>query len=159
MEPINESNAAFTQADLDVEIKMLEAEVAADPAAAAVDEIAKNEEAAAGELMKSSADEWQSILVMLLGPAFSIVTPNWNVQKQEVEALAGSYAPVLAKYFPDVNGFGPEVGALLCTAAVFGPRLSIPRKAEEKPESAPADTVKSAPKKPVKSGLLSEDDR
>ena len=79
--------------------------------------------------------EWKEMLGQLFGPLFGIFAPAWNVQTKEVEALAEAYAPVLVKYCPDVSGFGPEIGALFTTTAVFGPRLKMPRKAPALPET------------------------
>jgi len=79
------------------------------------------------------AAETKQALVMVIGPAFSLLAPAWNVQDQEVEALADAYAALLDKYWPGgLQGFGVEINALLITLAVFGPRLKMPRKIEEK---------------------------
>jgi hypothetical protein len=63
-----------------------------------------------------------------------------------VDALAGAYAAVLQKYFPEGPGqFGPELAAVFTTVAIIGPRLKMPRTtrkdAGENPENPePKDT-------------------
>lgn len=148
------------QATVDPEILALESEVGEDPEVqqgADVEAIRLEQE---GEQLRRSADEWGEIFVMVLGPAFSVLAPNWNIQTAEIKALADSYAPLLAKYFPDVSDVGPEIGAAFCTIAVIGPRLAIPRKVVANSEEEP-EPEKKASKRAAKSkkALLSEDDR
>ena len=111
--------------DLGAEIAALEREVQAGA------EVVELEQEAARQ---SGSDEWRDIFAGLLGPGFAVLAPNWNIQTDEVKALADAYAPLMAKYFPDASQVGPEIGALFVTVAVIAPRLSTPRKIiEEKP--------------------------
>ena len=70
--------------------------------------------------------------------ACAVLAPNWNIQGEEQQALAQSYGAVLDKYFPEGAGqFGPELSALLITAAILTPRIGTPRKPEpEEPKKA-----------------------
>ncbi len=80
----------------------------------------------------AQAAETKQALVMVIGPAFSLLAPAWNVQDQEVDALSDAYAALIDKYWPGgLQGFGVEINALLITLAVFGPRLKMPRKLEK----------------------------
>lgn len=81
------------------------------------------------------------VLEQVIAPACAICAPAWAIQADEVKQLASSYAGLIDKYFPGgVGEIGPELGAALVTLAVFGPRWSLPRKAEPRRDpSAPAD--------------------
>lgn len=140
--------------NLEAEIAALEREVEKDLAIHELDENREVEQAA-----ESGKDEWKSIFVQLLGPGFAVLAPNWGVQGQEVEALADAYAPLMAKYFPDASQVGPEVGAILVTAAVIAPRLSTPRKVEDKPPVQEKPAKAKPAKKDNVSQLPSEEDR
>ncbi len=78
------------------------------------------------------------ILAQLLQPAAMILAPNWNLQAQEIGALADAWAPVIDKYFPDMN-LGVEMSAALVTLAIIGPRLSIPPKLQPVQEDGGGD--------------------
>ena len=139
--------------DLENEIASLEREIGSDP------EIVELNDQVERQAETSSA-EWKSIFVQLLTPSFAVLAPNWGVQGQEVEALADAYAPLMAKYFPDASQVGPEIGAFLVTAAIIAPRLSIPRKVEEKSEPVRENPPKArSDKKDNVSKLPSEEDR
>lgn len=69
------------------------------------------------------------ILAPVLGGLFGILTPAWNVTPGECNELAGAYALVIDKYFPDTV-LGCEITAIICTVAVIGPRIGTPRKIE-----------------------------
>ena len=141
---------------VDAEMQALEEDAKRDPDSPGSAEAEVAEVETVAERTRKSADEWGDILVSLIAPAFAVLAPNWDVQKSEVKMLADSYAPLLAKYFPDVSDVGPEIGAAVCTIAVIGPRLAIPRKRVEESEEGPDKKAKA---KPVSQGLLSEDDR
>ena len=64
------------------------------------------------------------------------VAPAWKISKGEQDTLTDAYAAVIDKYFPGGLSMGPEVGALLVTAAIIGPRLGQPMR-EEEPKTMP----------------------
>lgn len=68
------------------------------------------------------------LLAGVIGPLFVILAPAWEVTAPEVDALASAYGKVLDKYFPGGLSMGPELGAVMATVAVIGPRLRLPRK-------------------------------
>jgi hypothetical protein len=69
----------------------------------------------------------------LIGLSFKVLAPNWNVQPEEVEVLAESYGEAIDYYWPEMNGgLPPWATPLIVTAAIVGPRISIPRIKEEK---------------------------
>jgi len=150
--------------NIESEIAALEREVESDIAVVELEQNKQQEQA-----IQNSGDEWRAIIAQLLAPSFAVLTPNWNVQKAEVEGLADAYAPLLAKYFPDTSNVGPEIGAVIVTAAVIVPRLSIPRKLVDSgsgaPEPEPSKPKSGKPKKKQKpaknnvSQLQSERDR
>jgi hypothetical protein len=84
---------------------------------------------------KSPAPEipTEQLVLMLVGPLFDILAPAWEVTDGEKQLIAAAYAPVIDKYFPDLD-LGPELGAVAVTALVFGPRYSKPRRVEKKEE-------------------------
>lgn len=67
------------------------------------------------------------------------VAPAWEITAAEQEQLAGAYADVIDKYFPDGVPMGPEVGAIMVTAAIVMPRLGRPMKEPEPEGVANAD--------------------
>lgn len=67
------------------------------------------------------------------------VAPAWAITSAEQSQLCESYAAVVDKYFPDGVPMGPEVGAVLVTAAVVMPRLGQPLKPEPKKEPEGGD--------------------
>ena len=150
--------------DIEYEIAALEREVESDIAVVEMEQNKQQEQA-----IQSSSDEWQAIIAQLLAPTFAVMAPNWGVQQAEIDGLAGAYAPLLAKYFPDTANVGPEIGAVIVTAAVIVPRLSIPRKLVDSgsgaPEPEPSKPKSGKPKKKQKpaknnvSQLQSERDR
>ena len=103
-----------------------------------------------------AAAEYREILAMLLAPTFDILAPGWNVTPQEQAALADAYAKVLAKYFPDPGGAGPEIGCAIVTLAIFGPRIAyrMPRTVPPPPpvvnEPPPAAPVQQPVQQPAK---------
>ena len=70
------------------------------------------------------------ILLMAIGPLFDIFAPAWNVTEQEKTMLAGAYAQVVDKYFPDI-AMGPEFTAIAITGMVIAPRIGQPMREEE----------------------------
>lgn len=70
------------------------------------------------------------LLEMLLGPAFNILAPAWEVPPEEIRALAEADGAALDAWFPDGFLVG-KYGALLAMAAVniavLGPRIKQPR--------------------------------
>lgn len=74
----------------------------------------------------------------VLAMACAAFVPAWEITGPEQEQLAEVYSAVLDKYFPGGMAMGPELTAVLVTAAVVMPRLGKPRKLEEKP-AADAD--------------------
>lgn len=79
--------------------------------------------------------ETAQILGALLQPLFAIAAPGWGMQPNECQALADAWAPVVDKYFPDLQ-LGVELNAALVTLAVLGPRLRTPARPKPQP---PAD--------------------
>lgn len=93
----------------------------------------------------AQVQETAQALVLVIGPAFQLLAPAWNVQDEEVKALADAYAALIEKYWPGgLQGFGVELNALLVTLAVFGPRLKMPRKVERRVEQETADDAQAA---------------
>ena len=80
--------------------------------------------AAAAPPQPSTAD----VLGPLIGAAFRIVAPAWGVSEAEARELAGAWAPVLDKYFPDGLVLSIEFNAVIVTLALIGPRWGKPRQ-------------------------------
>lgn len=77
-----------------------------------------------------------AIVAELLTVGFPVFAPAWNVQANEIDLLAGAWAPVIDKYIPDLSRFiGVEVQALVVTFAVLGPRLTRPRTVDPAPDA------------------------
>ena len=166
---MNDDN--ITQESLGVSISTLDAEVSADPSIAPGFEGQELQTVAEQDIANIS--EWKQIITILLGTGFSVATPNWGIQKAEVEAMSDAYAPLLNKYFPDISALGPEIAAVLVTAAILGPRIGMDRKIEDReevpvkqtPEKKVKGKAKSKPKAKAKkspktsAGLQSEEDR
>jgi hypothetical protein len=53
--------------------------------------------------------------------------------------MAGAYAPLVAKYCPDVGAVSAELTAVLVTAAIVAPRIGKPRL-KKRAEVADGDT-------------------
>ncbi|MBL1277456.1 MAG: hypothetical protein COB30_015350 [Ectothiorhodospiraceae bacterium] len=74
----------------------------------------------------------------LINPLVSLVcgslAPAWEITEGEQSQLAEAYAAVVDKYFPDGLPMGPEIGALMITAAIVLPRLGKPMQVEPEPE-------------------------
>lgn len=99
----------------------------------------------------AASEAYQEILEPILYKSFQILAPAWEVEAEESQALAGAYAELLGKYFPDVpSEFGPELGAAFVTVAILATRMGKPRKIEkvvgaetpaanEAPAAAPAE--------------------
>lgn len=80
------------------------------------------------------------LVAMILGPAFAIVAPNWNVRESEIDQLGKAYGAVLDKYFPDgLGNYGAELTAVFCTLAIVAPRRGKPLRAPEKEPVPVAD--------------------
>lgn len=78
-------------------------------------------------------EEYFTLLRDVLGLGFGVLAPAWGVSPEEVEALAGAYAPLLQKYFPDgVSGSAVELTAAIATVGIIGRRLGTPRTVEGK---------------------------
>ena len=81
-------------------------------------------------LAPTAATEPKPETVALLRPLIALLctklAPAWNITEDEQTMLAGAYALVVDKYFPDMD-FGVEVNALLLTAMIWAPRLGKPR--------------------------------
>lgn len=75
-----------------------------------------------------------ALIAPLVALFCNVVAPAWGINDTEQKTLADAYAAVVDKYFPDGVPMGPEVGALMVTAAVFMPRIGKPMK---EPEPAP----------------------
>ena len=95
-----------------------------------------------GELVEAEAEgpETAELLAALFNPLFAVLAPNWEVQPAECEALAGAYATVIDKWFPDAaSNTGPELAAALVTVAVIQPRIGKPRRVPVEGEQETAD--------------------
>lgn len=68
---------------------------------------------------------------MIVGPAFQIMAPRWQVAENEIEALAQAWGDVADKYLPEGLEIGVELNAAIITLAILGPRLSQPRNDAE----------------------------
>lgn len=85
------------------------------------------EESAAPEI------ETSEILLPVISLGFDVFSPNWGITEEEKKALSNGYGELIDKYFPDgVGSVGVELNALILTGAIFLPRMSVPRKVEEK---------------------------
>ena len=71
------------------------------------------------------------LVAPLVGLLCATVAPAWNISPEEQQQLSGAYAAVIDKYFPDGVPLGPEVGAVMVTAAIVMPRLGQPLKVEK----------------------------
>ena len=71
----------------------------------------------------------------LVGLLCVSLAPAWAITNEEQAELSGAYALVIDKYFPDGVPMGPELGAVMITAAIVMPRLGKPLK-EPEPEGA-----------------------
>ena len=83
--------------------------------------------------------EYKALLAQLFTPGFAILAPNWKVTEGAIDALSESYARLIYKYIPTgLSDFGPELGAVLTTAAIIVPLAGVPRVApvEESGEEA-----------------------
>lgn len=80
------------------------------------------------EVIQEEEIPTKEVLLPVVGFACDILAPNWDIKEMEKEALAGSYAEVFDKYFPNSMGkLGVEFNALLITVAIFAPRIKKPR--------------------------------
>ena len=130
----------ITAESVTAEFEQLGADVGPDPEVLAAEQV--QQDVVAGQ--DQGVAEYKALLAQLLAPSFGILAPNWKIGDAEIDALSESYACVLYKYFPNsLETFGAELGACLVTAAVVLPRLSVPRVAEEKPQSEGADNESS----------------
>lgn len=124
----------ITDESLERELNSLEGEAGADPEILAAQEAQELTDQANQAVAFQGQAEYQELINGVLAPGLGLLAPNWNIQPQEVEALAQAYAPLLQKYFPDgPSQFGPEISAVMVTLAVFGPRYKLPRKLEAEP--------------------------
>ncbi len=128
-------------ASLDQNIEQLEADIEAD-IAAAPSQTAIAAPAAEAQAADRAKTEYQGLFEQLLTPGFDVLAPAWEVSAKEITALSEAYAAVAAKYYPDPDALGPEVGAVLLTAMVILPRAKLPRK---RPQRAPATPPPSEP--------------
>jgi len=79
-----------------------------------------------------SADLIRPLVVLVC----TAVVPAWKIGKAEQDTLAEAYGAVIDKYFPGGIEMGPELGAVLVTAAIIVPRLGQPmRDPEPEPEN------------------------
>jgi hypothetical protein len=78
------------------------------------------------------------MLLLAISPLFDIFAPAWEVSADEKEALAGAYAEVIDKYFPEFDA-GCELNAIIITGMIVAPRIGKPRKIE--PESEQGEAV------------------
>lgn len=114
------------------DIENMQSELAGDQA----DQAAQGEQAS-----EKTKSEMTDVLGMILGPGFELLAPAWNIQKQEVDALAEAYAVLIEKYFPGgLTTFGAEINAALVTIAILAPRIKMPRKIEEPPADTGGDS-------------------
>ena len=94
--------------------------------------------AAEGEQQIGPEIQTKELLAPLVSLVCMAVVPAWEISQEEQGALTDSYAAVVDKYFPGGVSMGPELGALLVTAAIIAPRLGRPMKAAEPdPEPMP----------------------
>lgn len=101
---------------------------------AVINEANENEVSSSGESVTNSEPQFSTgeQLQPVLGMAFKVLAPNWNVQAEEVEVLAQSYGECIDYYYPDIQeGLPPWLTPLIVTAAIIGPRVNMPRKDEK----------------------------
>ena len=77
------------------------------------------------------------VLAPLVGAAFRIVAPAWNVTDAEARELASAWAPVLDKYFPGGLLLSVEFNAVIVTLALVGPKWGKPRTLPVPPSAPP----------------------
>lgn len=83
----------------------------------------------------------KTMLTPIVSVMCAIFCPNWTIQPAEQSALIDAYTPVVKKYMPAGAGVMPvEVGAVLATAMIVGPRLAagLPPRIVEVKEDSPA---------------------
>lgn len=104
----------------------LQAEADAALAAAPADEFGGELDAAPAE--QPASEETAQLCASLLEVTCNQLLAakhgdHWRISKEEAKALGAAYGAVLDKYFPNMRS-GPELTAVLLTAAVFGPRVA-----------------------------------
>ena len=98
--------------------------------------IPDTEEPAAAEEPPAPTIPTKDLIAPLVALVCSAAVPAWEITTAEQDTLAESYAAVVDKYFPAGISMGPEVGALLVTAAIIVPRLGTPARPESAPDTA-----------------------
>lgn len=76
----------------------------------------------------------KDLVIPLVSLVCGSLAPAWEITEGEQGQLAEAYAAVVDKYFPDGLHMGPEIGALMITAAIVLPRLGKPMQVEPGPE-------------------------
>lgn len=80
---------------------------------------------------------------------------HWKLTREESLALGDAYGAVIDKYFPDISG-GPEVVALMLTAAMIGPRIAVDMASKSKPEKPSQASTQGDNVTPIKPGTPGE---
>ena len=126
---------------MNTEATEVETEVRGTEAAVAPDEIDRilNEVEPEPEPGEADAERDGPSGAELVAPIVELVSavavPNWRLKAPEKRALTEAYGALIDKYFPDGPGqWGPEINAIMLTAAIVTPRLvaGTPPRAEEK---------------------------
>lgn len=98
-------------------------------------------ERAAGEQQPQAPAQPEAPVIptaQLVAPVVALIcarfVPLWQITPAEQQQLAEAYGAVVDKYFPGGIRAGPELTALIVTAAVFGPRLGTPARLEDLPK-------------------------
>lgn len=125
------------------DLAALESEAGIAPAAGMADSEGAEALPAPGATEAEIAEASQ-VLQVLAQTGFGLLAPNWKVQAAECKALGDAWAPVLLKYFPNLN-VSVEAMAIVTTALVIAPRLGIPRTAEPAKPAAPQNPGENEP--------------
>lgn len=82
------------------------------------------------------------LIAMVCGMIGAALPPA--ITQPEVDALTDAYAALVDKYFPGGVSLGPELAALMITAAVFAPRIAAQKKRAADPQASPRDELRAA---------------
>lgn len=130
------------------EIKQLQLEAAEEERAAVNfddDHSLSSEQQGSSEPEREPDQEIIKHLNSAIGVLCGLFAPNWNVQAEEVQAVAVAGEAVLDKYMPNAkSALGCELTLLLAVGGLAAPRLAegLPRKIEEPAENKPISEEK-----------------
>jgi hypothetical protein len=101
-----------------------------------------------GEPTRDPVNEWRDTLIFAVGISTDMLALRWPpmaTSDQERAQLADTWAPLLAKWFPET--IPPELLALATTAVIFAPKIMASAAlAKEKKTPEPNGPPSSAPR-------------